>query len=296
MALINCPECGTEVSDKALNCPKCAYPFQKPSNSDISQTEEKETKKSLKNETTKWWHVSWITYLSIGLLFFLPFCDISCSGRKIVSFTGIVLATGAQISPSFLETEIGESKEVPANLWAILAFTSVLLGFLVSLTAYRTNILSGLLGIACAFSLIILQVTINQQINEIEIGLFSATYTVAYWVVLIAAIGVGILNFMTAQYANYSQNQTIALLIKTIVVFGIFFFIIVNFDPTAPFQFRPMLNSTSSESSGFSGGSTAKEMEEYRIADSIRIADSLAMDYAEKQRISDSINNASSGD
>lgn len=27
MSLINCPECGTEVSDQAEKCPKCAYPF-----------------------------------------------------------------------------------------------------------------------------------------------------------------------------------------------------------------------------------------------------------------------------
>ena len=27
MALIKCPECGTEVSDKALQCPKCSYPI-----------------------------------------------------------------------------------------------------------------------------------------------------------------------------------------------------------------------------------------------------------------------------
>ena len=27
MALIACPECGTEVSDKAEKCPKCAYPL-----------------------------------------------------------------------------------------------------------------------------------------------------------------------------------------------------------------------------------------------------------------------------
>ena len=27
MALINCPECGTEVSNKAEKCPKCSYPI-----------------------------------------------------------------------------------------------------------------------------------------------------------------------------------------------------------------------------------------------------------------------------
>jgi len=36
MALINCPECGTEVSDKAKSCPKCAYPIQE---APIKQTE-----------------------------------------------------------------------------------------------------------------------------------------------------------------------------------------------------------------------------------------------------------------
>ena len=28
MALIKCPECGKEVSDKAPACPSCAYPLQ----------------------------------------------------------------------------------------------------------------------------------------------------------------------------------------------------------------------------------------------------------------------------
>lgn len=28
MALINCPECGNEVSDKAANCPNCGYPLE----------------------------------------------------------------------------------------------------------------------------------------------------------------------------------------------------------------------------------------------------------------------------
>ena len=29
MALINCPECGKEISDKATNCPHCGFPVQK---------------------------------------------------------------------------------------------------------------------------------------------------------------------------------------------------------------------------------------------------------------------------
>jgi hypothetical protein len=29
LALINCPECGREVSDQAEACPRCAYPIAK---------------------------------------------------------------------------------------------------------------------------------------------------------------------------------------------------------------------------------------------------------------------------
>jgi hypothetical protein len=32
MALINCPECGTQVSDKAISCPKCGHPMNEPAN------------------------------------------------------------------------------------------------------------------------------------------------------------------------------------------------------------------------------------------------------------------------
>ena len=29
MALIKCPECGKEMSDKAIRCPSCGYPIEK---------------------------------------------------------------------------------------------------------------------------------------------------------------------------------------------------------------------------------------------------------------------------
>ncbi|MDE5803214.1 MAG: zinc-ribbon domain-containing protein [Lachnospiraceae bacterium] len=29
MALIKCPECGKEISDKASSCPGCGYPINK---------------------------------------------------------------------------------------------------------------------------------------------------------------------------------------------------------------------------------------------------------------------------
>ena len=49
MALIKCPECGKEISDKAASCPKCGYPIQNiPQNASIPpapQQSEKVTQK-----------------------------------------------------------------------------------------------------------------------------------------------------------------------------------------------------------------------------------------------------------
>lgn len=46
MSLINCPECGTEVSDQAEKCPKCAYPItNNPTNLDVPQLIELTNKK-----------------------------------------------------------------------------------------------------------------------------------------------------------------------------------------------------------------------------------------------------------
>lgn len=39
MALINCPECDTSISDKAENCPKCAYPLQSKNKKDSSTSQ-----------------------------------------------------------------------------------------------------------------------------------------------------------------------------------------------------------------------------------------------------------------
>ncbi len=42
MAIINCPECRTEVSDKARNCPKCAFPINNKINKPQTKVKNKE--------------------------------------------------------------------------------------------------------------------------------------------------------------------------------------------------------------------------------------------------------------
>lgn len=42
MALLNCPECGKEISDKAESCPNCGYPINECINYDVYEAVESE--------------------------------------------------------------------------------------------------------------------------------------------------------------------------------------------------------------------------------------------------------------
>jgi hypothetical protein len=41
MALINCPECQKEISDKVVNCPHCGYPFERETNTNLNNNGKK---------------------------------------------------------------------------------------------------------------------------------------------------------------------------------------------------------------------------------------------------------------
>ncbi len=45
MALIKCPECGKEISDKAMKCPGCGHQIVKTMNNDIEQNKSKTNEK-----------------------------------------------------------------------------------------------------------------------------------------------------------------------------------------------------------------------------------------------------------
>lgn len=68
MALIKCPECGTEVSDRVQNCPNCAYPIK--SGQDLLIAVEKPKGKGL--------NTGYVIILVIIILIFLVGLFISC--------------------------------------------------------------------------------------------------------------------------------------------------------------------------------------------------------------------------
>ncbi len=89
MALIKCPECGADVSDKAAACPKCAHPIVE-SSTKQAQTAKVQTIK----KTAKKYKVQMLIGVFLIILGFLLIIS-SVSGQQLNVVTGIlgVLAT-----------------------------------------------------------------------------------------------------------------------------------------------------------------------------------------------------------
>ncbi|MDP3297600.1 MAG: zinc ribbon domain-containing protein [Thermodesulfovibrionia bacterium] len=89
MALIKCPECGTEVSDKAVACPKCAHPIVEGSAEQAQTVKAQPIKKTAKKYKGKM--LIGIFLMVLGFLLIVS----SVSGQQLNVVTGVlgVLAT-----------------------------------------------------------------------------------------------------------------------------------------------------------------------------------------------------------
>ena len=47
MALITCPECGKQISDKALSCPNCGLPLSQDTQIGVSENKQEEINKAI---------------------------------------------------------------------------------------------------------------------------------------------------------------------------------------------------------------------------------------------------------
>lgn len=73
MALINCPECNTKVSDKATNCPQCGFPLIK---SEIINQTNPSNKEKLDNNPSKY---STIFISFIGVILYVVLSVLLCN-------------------------------------------------------------------------------------------------------------------------------------------------------------------------------------------------------------------------
>jgi uncharacterized membrane protein YvbJ len=88
MVLIKCPECSSDVSDKAENCIKCGFPFKKLSApADFSETKVKRTRMIFSPPG----------YLSVILSMIVPGLGEILEGQIVVGIVMLLLAVGIAV-------------------------------------------------------------------------------------------------------------------------------------------------------------------------------------------------------
>ena len=122
------------------------------------------------------------------LLFFLSFCDFSCSGHKIGSVTGINLVTGTELkSRDMFSGNETRGEKIPASIWAIFAFGAGIVGCAIYLIKDKREALIGTGAGAVGFiALIILQFAIKGSIDEKGQGQITTSFQFGYWAALIS--------------------------------------------------------------------------------------------------------------
>lgn len=85
MAIINCPECDTKISDKAEKCPKCAYPIS------CTQTQEKIQTIELTSKKYKKEMIFAVIATIIGIIIMV---STASEGSDWASFGGLLMFVG----------------------------------------------------------------------------------------------------------------------------------------------------------------------------------------------------------
>ncbi len=137
------------------------------------------------------------SYGAAMFFFLLPFLDLKCGGTPIVSYTGLDLVVGKDIPGGEMFGDVGEEREVPPNLWAVITLVSCIGGLFVFVTRQENELSTGkILSIIGAISLIILQVTIrnSSRLDSEEMqGAITINFLMGYWGCFLAIVVAGIL-------------------------------------------------------------------------------------------------------
>jgi hypothetical protein len=165
----------------------------------------------------------------IIICFFFPFMDISCSGQKFISLSGVQLMTGTTIKePELLndkmdidsqrlfkkynipipENEISKIHNIDPEPLSIVTFSFVIFGLLFSF--YKKNKYAVFPTISSSASLITLLLLKNKIDNDVlreGSGAFQITYAIGFWSILIFLIITISMNFYIFSIKGEGKNK-----------------------------------------------------------------------------------------
>jgi hypothetical protein len=142
----------------------------------------------------------------IIICFFFPFMDISCSGQKVISFSGIQMVTGTTIEKPTMFGEKTENEKIDPEPLAVATFVFVIAGLLLSFVNIRKSaILPAIFALIGIITLLMLRVKIDNDILKQGEGVIQVAYIFGFWSILFFLIIATLLNI----YIFLGKNDTL---------------------------------------------------------------------------------------
>jgi len=138
-------------------------------------------------------------FILVLICFFLPFTKISCGGEEVMSFTGFQLVTGTtiEVGGGIVGKGIEDRKteRVDPEPYAIWAFGAGIVGLVLSFIKSRgSKILSAIIGIVGAVSLLLLKSKLDRDVLRAGEGAFHIEYQFGFWLAFILFFSAVFLN------------------------------------------------------------------------------------------------------
>jgi hypothetical protein len=132
--------------------------------------------------------------------FILPFIQISCSGEKLMTFTGVQLVTGTEMANPMSD----EKEQMPPEPKAIIALVALVVGVVFAFNLSRAaSILSAVSGGAAVLAMIVFKTNMDAEIMKEAGGMgITAEYLPGFWGVCIMSVVGAILSLLRLQKAG----------------------------------------------------------------------------------------------
>lgn len=134
-------------------------------------------------------------YGVIIICFFMPFVNLTCSGEKMMTFTGFQMVTGTTIQQPSMFGEQAPAEEVPAEPLAMVAFLIAIAGLALSFTIKRPGpLVAAILSGVGALAMLVLKAKLDNEALKHGQGLVQIEYSFGFWSSLLLFVASGFLN------------------------------------------------------------------------------------------------------
>ena len=152
-----------------------------------------------------------ITPAVYGILiicFFMPFLEVSCSGEKIMTFTGIQMVTGTTMKEPSMFGEKTKSKKMEPEPLAIITFCCVIAALLFSFIKNRKSaILPAICSGIAIITLLILKLKIDNEVLKEGEGIIQIGYAYGFWIILVMLLFGAMLNGYVFSGKSQIENE-----------------------------------------------------------------------------------------